>query len=131
METRDIIHSAINAHINIDDTYAYFLTRTKEAFSVGTVTLDDFVEWTDEDIADLTDSIIDKISPELNHNQQVVLELLKKAYLKNKWMTPFGAVFSVANDNDFAIRAWLTKEEQFQVLLVFIDWGMNNLSEQK
>lgn len=62
----------------------------------------------------------------LNSNQKVVLELLQKAYAKNKWMTPFGAVFSVANENDFAIRAWLNKEEQFKVLAVFMEWGMEN-----
>lgn len=28
----------------------------------------------------------------LNSNQQVVLELLKEAYVKNRWATPFGAV---------------------------------------
>lgn len=65
----------------------------------------------------------------LNKNQQVVLELLQKAYAKNKWMTPFGAVFSVANENDFAIRAWLTKEEQFKVLAVFMEWGMKEVTE--
>lgn len=66
---------------------------------------------------------------ELNPNQQVVLELLQKAYAKNKWTTPFGAVFSVANENDFAIRAWLTKEEQFKVLAVFMEWGMKEAEE--
>lgn len=66
---------------------------------------------------------------QLNENQQVVLELLQKAYAKNKWMTPFGAVFSVANENDFAIRAWLTKEEQFKVLAAFADWEMKEVAE--
>lgn len=129
MNTRDKIHSAINEHIDVDDTYAYFLTRDKSSFSVGTVTLDDFEEWTDSDVADLTDSIMEKINPKLNENQQVVLELLQKAYAKNKWMTPFGAVFSVANENDFAIRAWLTKEEQFKVLAAFADWEMKEVAE--
>lgn len=69
--------------------------------------------------------------PKLTSNQAVVLELLKKAYLKNKWMTPFGAVFSVISENDFAIRAWLTKEQQFQVLAVFMEWGLKNLTERK
>lgn len=44
-------------------------------------------------------------------------------------MTPFGAVFSVANENDFAIRAWLTKEEQFKVLAGFMEWGMKEVAE--
>lgn len=69
------------------------------------------------------------VSPSLTDEQQVVLELLQKAYAKNKWMTPFGAVFSVANENDFAIRAWLTKEEQFKVLAGFMEWGMKEVAE--
>lgn len=64
--------------------------------------------------------------PQLDSNQQVVLEILKKAYVKNKLVTPFGAVYSVVNENDFAIRAWLTKEQQFQVLAAFMEWGMEN-----
>lgn len=74
-------------------------------------------------LIDNTYKFRDMLPVELNPNQQVVLELLQKAYAKNKWMTPFGAVFSVANENDFAIRAWLTKEEQFQVLAAFAEWG--------
>lgn len=74
-------------------------------------------------------AIVQGFEVKLNPNQQVVLELLQKAYAKNKWMTPFGAVFSVANENDFAIRAWLTKEEQFKVLAAFADWGMKEVAE--
>lgn len=68
-------------------------------------------------------NLVKSVDIELNPNQQVVLELLQKAYAKNKWVTPFGAVFSVANENDFAIRAWLNKEEQFKVLAAFAEWG--------
>lgn len=64
--------------------------------------------------------------PKLNSNQQAVLELLKKSYVKNRWVTPFGAVYSVVNENDFAIRAWLTKEQQCPVLTVFSEWCMEN-----
>lgn len=62
----------------------------------------------------------------LNSNQHVVLELLKEAYVKNRWVTPFGAVYSVVNTHDFAIRAWLTKEEQCPVLVTFMEWCMQN-----
>ena len=53
--------------------------------------------------------------PKLNSNQQAVLELLKKSYVKNRWMTPFGAVYSVVNENDFAIRAWLIGKEKVRL----------------
>ena len=42
-------------------TYCYHLTRTKEAFSYGTVSLDDFVEFDDETVNDLTDFLLSKL----------------------------------------------------------------------
>lgn len=138
MNTRDKIHSAINEHIDIEDTYAYFLTREKSSFSVGTVTLDDFEEWTDSDVADLTDSIMEKINPELNENQQVVLEWLKEQvsvgndlqyvlweFTDNVYEEP--AEYSVSEQT----KAWLelTEQEQYQVLAVFADWRMKEVGE--
>ena len=40
-------------YFTIGDSSAYYLTRVKEAFSIGTMTLDDFVEFTENDIDDL------------------------------------------------------------------------------
>lgn len=131
MNTRDKIHSAINEHIDIEDTYAYFLTREKSSFSVGTVTLDDFEEWTDSDVADLTDSIMEKINPELNENQQVVLEWLQIYADKDSGDKPFQTIFflwdciksnNLGNDELTALRK-LTRAEQFQVLAAFAEWG--------
>lgn len=42
-----------------EGTYWYCLTRVKEAFSMGTVTLDDFEEMTEETVEDLTDLIVE------------------------------------------------------------------------
>ncbi len=42
------------------DCYTYNLTRVKEAFQVGTMTFDDFVELDEENITDLADYIIKK-----------------------------------------------------------------------
>lgn len=132
MNTRDKIHSAINEHIDVDDTYAYFLTRDKSSFSVGTVTLDDFEEWTDSDVADLTDSIMEKINPKLNENQQVVLEWLKK---NSEWGTPTGLIYELAKRNSMAAEHIITahdqlnKLEQFQVLAAFAEWGKKEVAE--
>ncbi|MCB6917348.1 hypothetical protein LIZ91_12135 [Enterococcus avium] len=132
MNTRDKIHSAINEHIDIEDTYAYFLTREKSSFSVRTVTLDDFEEWTDSDVADLTDSIMEKINPELNENQQVVLEWLQIYADKDSGDKPFQTIFflwdciksnNLGNDELTALRK-LTRAEQFQVIAAFAEWGM-------
>lgn len=137
MNTRDKIHSAINEHIDIEDTYAYFLTREKSSFSVGTVTLDDFEEWTDSDVADLTDSIMEKINPELNENQQVVFEWLEAYADKDSGDKPFQTIFflwdciksnNLGNDELTALRK-LTRGEQFQVLVAFAEWGMKEVAE--
>lgn len=128
MNTRDKIHSAINEHIDIEDTYAYFLTREKSSFSVGTVTLDDFEEWTDSDVADLTDSIMEKINPELNENQQVVLEWLKEEMnnynITNSLWALLDDALELKYDTD-ASEAWnkLKEYEKFQVLAAFAEWG--------
>ncbi|MDT2481419.1 hypothetical protein P7D59_21110 [Enterococcus avium] len=125
MNTRDKIHSAINEHIDIEDTYAYFLTREKSSFSVGTVTLDDFEEWTDSDVADLTDSIMEKINPELNENQQVVLDWLKEEKT-NSNLTAFDCIYSFiyGNPKDLVTQIWseLNEKEEGQVLEVFSRW---------
>lgn len=132
MNTRDKIHSAINEHIDIEDTYAYFLTREKSSFSVGTVTLDDFEEWTDSDVADLTDSIMEKINPELNENQQVVLEWLKK---NAEWGTPTGLIYELTKRNSMAAEYIITahdqlnKLEQFQLLAALAEWGMKEVAK--
>ncbi len=42
-------------------TYAYHLTRCKSAFHVGTVSLDDFVEFDEETLEDLADFLLKKL----------------------------------------------------------------------
>lgn len=44
-----------------NDTYTYNLTRDKSAFSVGTTSLDDFEEFTEEIIDDIVDHIKRKL----------------------------------------------------------------------
>jgi len=137
MNTRDKIHSAINEHIDIEDTYAYFLTREKSSFSVGTVTLDDFEEWTDSDVADLTDSIMEKINPELNENQQVVLEWLEAYADKDSGDWPMQTIFymwdcirsDMLGGEELSALRKLTRIEQFEVLAAFAEWGMKEVAE--
>jgi hypothetical protein len=45
-----------------DGTYVYDLTRVKEAFSVGTMSLEDFEEFTEERVDELANFIWDKFS---------------------------------------------------------------------
>lgn len=141
MNTRDKIHSAINEHIDIEDTYAYFLTREKSSFSVGTVTLDDFEEWTDSDVADLTDSIMEKINPELNENQQIVLDWLKEAHqigwhvlelfdtLLNRNYIGFDEKEHSKMDRARTAILVMGETEVFQLLAALAEWGKEKVAE--
>lgn len=51
-------------YFNIGESYAYWLTRVKEAFAYGTVTLDDFEEFTEDSIDDIIDFIQKKMEGE-------------------------------------------------------------------
>ena len=46
------------------DCYTYELTRVKEAFEIGTMTFEDFVEWDEEQVEDLINHIICKMRKE-------------------------------------------------------------------
>lgn len=68
---KDKLISVLNDFFGMDGkdgTYAYWLTRVKEAFAVGTMNLDDFVEFNEETINDLADHIISKM--EVVKNEQ-------------------------------------------------------------
>ena len=45
----------------IGDSDTYQLTRVKEAFLIGTMTFDDFVEWDEEQVDDLIEYIKNKV----------------------------------------------------------------------
>lgn len=47
------LKSYLTRYFDIGDSYTFELTRSKEAFSVGTMTVDDFQEWDDEQVDDL------------------------------------------------------------------------------
>ena len=57
-ESRDKLIEVLAKYFDIGDSYAYNLTRVKEAFAVGTVTIDDFVEFDDEVVADIADHLL-------------------------------------------------------------------------
>jgi hypothetical protein len=44
-----------------DGTYAHWLTRCKSAYSVGTITLDDFEEFDEETIDNLVEELVEKL----------------------------------------------------------------------
>lgn len=62
----------------------------------------------------------------LTDDQQVVLEWLKEAYERAEWSSPFGSVYSTINNHEYFLRMNLDKEQQFQVLAAFAEWGLSN-----
>ena len=48
----------LNKYFQIGDSYAYNLMRAKEAFAIGTMKFDDFVEFDDETTSDLADFLL-------------------------------------------------------------------------
>ena len=58
MNVREKLVELLAEYFTIGDSYAYNLTRTKEAFAVGTVSIDDFEEFDDEVVADIADHLI-------------------------------------------------------------------------
>ena len=47
---------------NTDGSYTYELTRCKSAVGVGTMSLDDFREWDEYQVDDLTNYILQKLA---------------------------------------------------------------------
>lgn len=43
-----------------DGTYAYYLTRAKEAFAYGMVSINDFEEFTEENMEELANFIVER-----------------------------------------------------------------------
>lgn len=57
-ELRNALIKYFERWAGIGDSYIYDLTRVKEAFEIGTVSLEDFVEWDEERIEILVDEFI-------------------------------------------------------------------------
>ena len=58
MTQRERLIEILSRYFQIGDSYAYNLTRDKQAFSVGTMHLDDFEEFDENTVADIADHIL-------------------------------------------------------------------------
>ena len=58
---RDAVKQALNKYFSIGDSYTYELSRVKEAFYDGTMTLDDFEEWNEDNVSDLCDYLMKEL----------------------------------------------------------------------
>ena len=55
------LKEALMDYFELDDTYYYILTRDKSAFGYGTMSFDDFEEFDEEIIDDITDYVWGKL----------------------------------------------------------------------
>lgn len=65
--------------------------------------------------------------PQLNDNQQIVLEWLEEYYAKSQWPFPFYVLKQAAKDmpaNIFGFYDDFTMKEEFEVLAAFAQWGL-------
>ena len=59
-ENKNKLYDILYQYFGIGDSDCYHLTRVKEAFAIGTISLDDFVEFDEDTIEDIVEYIINK-----------------------------------------------------------------------
>lgn len=57
-ELRQVLIDYFCQWASCGDSYIYDLTRVKEAFAIGTMSFDDFVEWDESRVAELVDEFM-------------------------------------------------------------------------
>ena len=131
-ELKEKIAEAIGNHISISDTYTYELTRVKTAFEAGTISLEDFEEWSDENVNNLAESIVNVLQPSLNDNQKIVLEWLKEQRIQKDGLIlpPFEIISNLLTyvqqnrDDIFRCFALMSEKEQAEALAAFAQWAL-------
>lgn len=59
MLNKEKLKEILMQYFDIGDSYTYNLTRVKEGFAVGTVTIEDFEEFDEEIIDDIVEYILE------------------------------------------------------------------------
>lgn len=70
--------------------------------------------------------------PQLNDNQQIVLDWLKDYCDNSKWSFPFYVVMHAVHEmpaSTFGFYDDFTEEEEFEVLAAFAQWGREQVEE--
>ena len=58
-QKREMLMEYFSKWAEVGDSYIYDLIRVKEAFIIGTMSFDDFVEWDEERIGELVDEFLE------------------------------------------------------------------------
>lgn len=135
---KEKIAEAISKHVSLEDTYTYELKRVKSAFEVGTMSLEDFEEWTEKNVDDLAKSIVEALQPQLNENQQIVLEWLKKEYFQGYGPAIIRTIHLLQRENSIDIsgskpvtQAYRSLNTAGEALVVknFVNWALEQEEE--
>lgn len=136
---KEKIAKAISNHVSLEDTYTYELKRVKSAFEVGTMSLEDFEEWTEENLDDLAKAIVDVLQPQLNENQQIVFEWLKGNYVQGYGAAVIRTIHLLQKENtvDISDSSYvrgayrdLNTVEEAVVVKMFADWALEQEEEK-
>ncbi|MFF2909988.1 hypothetical protein [Paenibacillus sp. NPDC057934] len=95
-EIKQQIESKLFDHLGFngcDGTYIYILTRVKEAFGYGTMTLDDFVEIDGDFVGELADMIMEFHSPVLAALEEARQTIAKARHIVEVPPAVFGEGF--------------------------------------
>lgn len=101
MTDREKLIEILAKYFTIGDSYEYSLTRVKEAFAIGTMTLDDFVEFDDNKVADIADHLIangvtvrEMQKPLTVEEASETIETVWYEYYRNPIVIPADVVYS-------------------------------------
>lgn len=128
---KEKIAEVISEHIALENTYTYQLTRIKSAFETGTISLEDFEEWTDENVDDLAGAIVEALQPQLNENQRQVLGWLKTGHCDgDSVFEALERITYVYEDpkTEEALES-LSPDQEVQVITTFMQWALEQGEE--
>nr|WP_254005588.1 hypothetical protein [Enterococcus innesii] len=99
------------------------------------MSLEDFEEWTEKNVDDLAKSIVEALQPQLNKNQQIVLEWLKEYMLDDSdfYNTIYASKqlysYGVPYGEESKAFTKLNNRELAQVLEFFSKWAQEQEAE--
>lgn len=127
MNERERLIELLNRYFTIGDSYAYNLTRVKEAFAIGTVDIDDFVEFDEEITADIADYLLENgvIVPPCKVGDTVWVIRSQTSNGKNLYILEDRVKRIVTERQECLQSAWTRIE--FENITSEFEWGFSNI----
>lgn len=119
-EMRGRLIQLLSRYFDIGDSYTYNLARVKSSFAVGTVDLDDFEEYTEDDVANLADYLLDngvivppvKVGQTVHYITGIYGTLIKSAGVHGVYFHGSGWAVTLKTDNN---------------LIFEVEWGIDKV----